>query len=544
MADSRIHDLTTTATTLGSGDYIAIDNDSFATAKKFAATSLARGEGIYNVLDYGAVGDGSTDDTVAIQAAITAAIAGRGIVVLPPKTYKITDTLTLTDATGIRVIGQSGGSSVSTDVGTVLMWYGDAASPAVQLATCRYCTLENMQIFAQQNLLIGVEIRRTTLNVIPARNRIENVKVQGHTNKLGRGFVISADVDANNDFNIFINCSASNYGEGTGAVFTNTAGFSVEQSQSLGNLFINCFAVGSATGEYGFSNAIGSGALGSFSVIGGGTADNTVATFYIGIGSGIIAIEDCQCEGDAMLLLTTGPAAVQQNISMRGVRYNPEEALNGDDYWIKYMLQGTLELSNCQFETSPLSDQAGQIFASSGEAYGGPTVIVIGGFFQTTASDIMASGTQPYNQYILAARHYDPSTDTGKMVSRLPAPTIIGTWYQENVAASQAAVALNLEGNNRAEVIMPQRGFVTGIAAYSNAARSAGTLTVDVTIDGTVTGLQAVLNGSNTQTHTATQILNNDAFVAGKRIGVKITTDADWAPTTADITVTVMGVIQ
>lgn len=45
--------------------------------------------GVYNVLEYGAVGDGSTDDTAAIQAAITAAASG-GIVFLPAGTYAIT----------------------------------------------------------------------------------------------------------------------------------------------------------------------------------------------------------------------------------------------------------------------------------------------------------------------------------------------------------------------------------------------------------------------------------------------------------------------
>jgi hypothetical protein len=45
--------------------------------------------------DFGAVGDGSTDDTVAIQAALTASRR----VYFPPATYKITNTLTLTDNT-------------------------------------------------------------------------------------------------------------------------------------------------------------------------------------------------------------------------------------------------------------------------------------------------------------------------------------------------------------------------------------------------------------------------------------------------------------
>jgi polygalacturonase len=48
-----------------------------------------------NVKDYGAVGDGTTDDTTAMQAAITAvATTGQGLYV-PAGTYKITSALTL-----------------------------------------------------------------------------------------------------------------------------------------------------------------------------------------------------------------------------------------------------------------------------------------------------------------------------------------------------------------------------------------------------------------------------------------------------------------
>ena len=52
--------------------------------------------GVYDVRFYGARGDGTTDDTAAIQAAATAAgAAGGGRVYLPPGTYKITSRITL-----------------------------------------------------------------------------------------------------------------------------------------------------------------------------------------------------------------------------------------------------------------------------------------------------------------------------------------------------------------------------------------------------------------------------------------------------------------
>lgn len=114
-------------------------------------------------------------------------------------------------------------------------------------------------------------------------------------------------------------------------------------------------------------------------------------------------------------------------------------------------------------------------------------------------------------------------------------------FYQDNVAAGQAAVALLLGGDvARTERIAVRSGSVRGIAVSSNAARTAGTLTVDATVDGTATGLQAVLDGTNTLKHVATQGKDLDTFAQKGLVGVKITTSADWAPTTADITVEVL----
>lgn len=58
-------------------------------------------DGVYNVVRFGATGDGSTDDTVAIQNAINA--AGSGIVWFPPGNYKVTTQ----GITGAAIMGGS-----------------------------------------------------------------------------------------------------------------------------------------------------------------------------------------------------------------------------------------------------------------------------------------------------------------------------------------------------------------------------------------------------------------------------------------------------
>lgn len=115
-------------------------------------------------------------------------------------------------------------------------------------------------------------------------------------------------------------------------------------------------------------------------------------------------------------------------------------------------------------------------------------------------------------------------------------------FMQADVAASQAAVALDVLGlAGNTEYTMELDGSVVGIAIASNDARTGGTLTVDVTINGTATGLQAVLNATNTTYHYATQLPETDTFSAGDRLGVDITTDAAWTPDgTPDIVVTVI----
>lgn len=111
---------------------------------------------------------------------------------------------------------------------------------------------------------------------------------------------------------------------------------------------------------------------------------------------------------------------------------------------------------------------------------------------------------------------------------------------ETDVAASQSAAAMKLAVSDTiSEIEMPWAGSITGISVLSNASRSADTLTVDATVNGSVTGLQAVLDGTNADHHSAIQTIDTDSFSAGDRIGVKITTGGSWAPVTADIVVVV-----
>ena len=76
--------------------------------------SMIRGA-VANVLDFGAIGNGTTDDTAAIQAAINSLSVTGGVVYLPTNTYKITAPLTNTKS-GVSLVGDGSAATIISNI--------------------------------------------------------------------------------------------------------------------------------------------------------------------------------------------------------------------------------------------------------------------------------------------------------------------------------------------------------------------------------------------------------------------------------------------
>lgn len=99
------HSVTKSQVGLGSVDNTSDLSKPISTAVQAALDEkVAVDELVFNVKDYGAVGDGSTDDTTSIQDAIDAAVDG-GIVFVPPGTYMVDPAVSLNLTTGITLMG-------------------------------------------------------------------------------------------------------------------------------------------------------------------------------------------------------------------------------------------------------------------------------------------------------------------------------------------------------------------------------------------------------------------------------------------------------
>lgn len=109
-------------------------------------------EAALSVKDFGAVGDGSTDDTAAIQAAIDSfgsggvlATANGGVLLFPPGLFKITGGL-LIQQTGVRVVGASQDATkivAAGNLGTAAVFEWDQTNSGYSQVGCG---IENLRI--------------------------------------------------------------------------------------------------------------------------------------------------------------------------------------------------------------------------------------------------------------------------------------------------------------------------------------------------------------------------------------------------------------
>lgn len=112
-------------------------------------------DGRYVATWFGATGDGITNDTTAMQAAITAAVAIGGRLYIPPGSYKINSVLTISGRVTIE------GAGYESDDGVI---YGDATNPAAFTtkatgwkATVLICGIANGCFFKQSRAAITIQ---------------------------------------------------------------------------------------------------------------------------------------------------------------------------------------------------------------------------------------------------------------------------------------------------------------------------------------------------------------------------------------------------
>lgn len=137
----------------------------------------------------------------------------------------------------------------------------------------------------------------------------------------------------------------------------------------------------------------------------------------------------------------------------------------------------------------------------------------------------------------MAASMLSSSAARGSYLRRRGALFLSG-WGQASVADGQSAVQLSRYGVSwQAPLILPFSGSVIGLLAGVSAARTAGSLTVQLYIDGAASGMEVIIDADNPLAVEDTAPAGQYIFEAGEKVTVRVTTTGGWAPTSAALLV-------
>src|ERR1700741_442351 len=143
-----------------------------------SSTSTTTGSSVYNVKDYGALGNGVADDTTAINNALTAAYAIPGsIAYIPAGTYKISSSITIPPQTALYGSRGSHLDSITCAIVPSASFTGAAAILMVDQSTGGYSVASNEQRIKGLTLE-GSNLPGTTIDAIQAQGFVHGVMIE------------------------------------------------------------------------------------------------------------------------------------------------------------------------------------------------------------------------------------------------------------------------------------------------------------------------------------------------------------------------------
>lgn len=364
-----------------------------------------------NVKDFGALGNATGDDSVAINAAIQALPTTGGVIILPAGTYRVTSSINIIDTTAgnnrkmVRLVGAQAGASAFRN--TQILWDGATADPVVKVYS-RDNMFENFSVVVAsgKTSIAAFEVDKTTEagqgNL--TNNQWKNIGIMGGIYGPGGTFTYGMRWGVSNQVN------QEHYRLEKVFIFDVTD-TSVYQANSTGqgkyHHFVNC---GFNAAQYGVR--FGSG---SFVWDGGAISAMTVANFGLTTATETSTVTSLDTENSNRLVTTAGGSTTNWPLTIRNSRMHMAN-INADGEFIQYSWGGPLILEGNVFETEPVGVTA-KVHASSGNP--GTQVIMIGNHFTNDTPFTAASGAAYLHMLGNRARMPDNS------IKNLPD----GDWY-------------------------------------------------------------------------------------------------------------------
>jgi hypothetical protein len=183
---SRRHFLSKAAI-IGSGG-LFISSVSFDERENKSGFCLESVEGIFNVKDFNAKGNGKDDDTSAIQTTLETAGKNGGKVYLPPGKYLVSKSLQV--PAGVSVVGIANNPQYSDPLkGSIVLAIGDRnneGGPALfEMGSC--CSVSGLTIYYPEQVADNIQPYPWTFHLQGNDNTIENVTLVNSYNGINIG---------------------------------------------------------------------------------------------------------------------------------------------------------------------------------------------------------------------------------------------------------------------------------------------------------------------------------------------------------------------
>ena len=322
--------------------YVAKDDNTHADNQINDKRVFVADRHVFNVKDFGAVGDGTADDTAAIQAAIDAVI-GAGtpasttrkishVVYLPPGTFKITAPLVAVSVQGLRIIGAGSEITFLKPVGTF--------DTVLDLDGVAYGRIGGFTITsgATHNIDSGIKLEWTTA-ASRSTTTIEFFDIFMRNLTVRAGFAIGVD-DPNVQVSeiTFYRCNVAGtwtVGESTDWQF----GFELGNGVAGNTLNLNLIECHAVRWNRGVSWDSTNGTW--F----GGSIGNNGSDFYVAGAGSVISINQIRSEGSEKFLDGPGVQGSAGTLTISNVDFHCN-ALDSPYRFIEYGLSGKLTMTN------------------------------------------------------------------------------------------------------------------------------------------------------------------------------------------------------
>lgn len=315
---------------------------------------------------------------------LTISISGTTIL-FPALTFTVTASIVVSNAAGLNAIQIKGcGSSPVGNSATGFVWAGNATDPVFLISGVRDSNFSDFFIGAQ-GVACRAGIQSQTLTATSmTNNRFYNIVMFGASKQAATGlqkgwrWVAGTGGDNNNSENYLAGCGVFNYG---------TTAYSIEHSQSLKHVFVNCQFNAGNIGVNCLNDADFTGG-GSFVFFGGGGGNQADADFVV-TANDFNMIQAVLSE-NSNRFIRTGGTSVTSPLSVIANRF-ATNSLNADNIVINCNFQGGCTMVGNTFDSvatgrSPAFVQAN----NSGKASG--SVAIGNNIFWDTA----VAGNNPF----------------------------------------------------------------------------------------------------------------------------------------------------